>query len=188
MLTVQSGTQEPGTQQIGTQRGWPRRLMLVILLAGLTLSTVGLSEDRDEENETMSYDHQAEGTFDVKVDPLDQQSTEDGLSLGRYGLDKQYHGDLTATAKGQMLTVGTPVEGSATYVATERVEGSLGGKKGSFALRHVGVMGRGDQNLDIEVVLDSGTGELVGLEGELAITIADGKHFYNFRYSLPARR
>ncbi|MBZ0113260.1 MAG: DUF3224 domain-containing protein [Thermoanaerobaculia bacterium] len=136
----------------------------------------------------MIYDHQAKGTFDVKVEPLDQQPTDDGLTLGRYGLDKQYHGGLDAGAKGQMLTVGTPVEGSATYIAVERVEGSLDGKKGSFALQHRGVMGRGEQSLLITVVQDSGTGELVGLEGELAIEIVDGKHRYDLRYSLPGER
>jgi hypothetical protein len=136
----------------------------------------------------MSYDRQAKGTFDVKVEPLDQNATEDGLTLGRYGLDKQYHGGLDASAKGQMLTVGTPVEGSATYVAVERVEGTLDGKKGSFALQHLGVMGRGDQNLVITVVQDSGTSELSGLEGELSIEIIDGKHLYDLRYSLPGEQ
>jgi Protein of unknown function (DUF3224) len=130
----------------------------------------------------------ARGTFDVKVAAVDVSKSTDGLELGRYSLDKQYRGDLEATGKGEMLTVGTPVEGSAAYVAVERVEGTLAGHRGSFALQHSGSMAHGDQRLTIEVVPDSGTGELVGLEGGLQIVVTDGKHSYSFDYSLPDKR
>ncbi len=40
----------------------------------------------------------AKGTFDVKVAPVAEDKAE-GSTLGRYSLDKQYHGDLEATAK-----------------------------------------------------------------------------------------
>ena len=127
----------------------------------------------------------ARGELEVKVAPVATEPSPDGLSLGRYSLDNRYHGELEATGKGEMLTVGTPVEGSAAYVAVERVEGSLDGRRGSFALQHTGTMGRGEQHLEITVVPDSGTGELVGLEGRVAILISDGKHSYDFEYSLP---
>lgn len=128
----------------------------------------------------------ARGTFDVKVNPIEQEPFPEGISLGRFSLDKQYHGDLEAGAKGTMLTAGTPVEGSAGYVAVERVDGTLAGRRGSFALQHVGTMAQGAQKLAITVVPDSGTGELRGLAGRLEILIAaDGKHSYEFEYTLP---
>jgi hypothetical protein len=101
-------------------------------------------------------------------------------------IDKQYHGDLEATGKGEMLTAGTDVKGSAGYVAMERVTGTLNGRKGSFALQHSGTLTRGAPQQSITVVPDSGTGQLVGLAGKLTVIIAPGgKHSYQFDYTLP---
>ena len=127
----------------------------------------------------------ASGTFEVKMVP---QPVQDGIGdpgIGRMALDKQFHGDLDATGKGQMLAVGTDVPGSAGYVALERVSGTLHGRRGTFALQHSGTMTRGAPQLSITVVPDSATGELLGLTGKLAIIIADGKHSYDFEYMLP---
>ena len=99
-------------------------------------------------------------------------------------IDKQYYGDIEATAKGQMLTVGSP-SGSAVYVAIERVTGMLHGRGGTFALHHRGIMTRGQPELTIAVVPDSGTDDLAGISGNLAIEIVDKKHFYIFDYALP---
>jgi hypothetical protein len=130
----------------------------------------------------------AKGPFDVKVAPLAQDSYDGGTTLGRFSLEKKLHGDLEGSSKGEMLTAGTAVEGSAGYVAIERVEGALGGRRGSFVLQHLGAMSGAGQQLTIEVVPDSGTGELVGLEGTMRILIEpDGKHFYELDYSLPER-
>lgn len=129
--------------------------------------------------------HHATGTFDVKLTPQKPDESGSAEPLGRFSVEKQYHGALEAAARGQMLTVGTKVEGSAVYVAIEQVEGSLDGRKGAFALNHTGTMTRGVPHLSITVVPDSGTGELVGLSGTLGIRIEEGKHFYDFEYSLP---
>jgi hypothetical protein len=99
-------------------------------------------------------------------------------------LDKQFHGDLEAVGKGQMLTAGSP-GGSGVYVAIEHVTGMLQGRKGSFVLHHTGVMTRGKPQMTIAVVPDSGTEEFAGLSGNLSIEIVDGKHFYSFDYTLP---
>ena len=125
----------------------------------------------------------AKGAFDVTVVP---QATDPGgeAAISRMSLDKQYHGDLDATARGQMLAHMTAVDGSGVYVAIERVDGRLQGLRGTFVLQHSGVMVRGRQQLSVTVVADSGTGELVGLSGALDIIIADGKHAYEFTYSL----
>ncbi|MGC2269867.1 MAG: DUF3224 domain-containing protein [Candidatus Acidiferrales bacterium] len=127
----------------------------------------------------------ATGTFDVKVIPNAPEDREDGSTLGQMSLDKQYHGDLEGASKGQMLTAATEVKGSAGYVAMERFTGTLNGRKGSFVLQHTGTMNRGALQLSVTVVPDSGTGELVGLTGKMAIIIADGKHSYDFEYTLP---
>src|SRR4029453_16979762 len=114
----------------------------------------------------------AQGPFDVKVAPVAQDPHPDGITLGRFSLDKQYHGDLEAAAKGEMLTAGGPVQTSAGYVAVERVEGTLHGKRGSFAPQHLGQMSQaGGQKMTIVVVPDSGAGELAGIDGKLEITI-----------------
>ena len=100
-------------------------------------------------------------------------------------IDKQIHGDLEATSKGQMLAFTTEIKGSAGYVAIERVTGTLHGRTGTFVLQHTGTMNRGTFQLSITVVPDSGTGQLLGLAGKFNITIADGKHSYDFEYTLP---
>jgi len=100
-------------------------------------------------------------------------------------IEKQIHGDLEATSKGQMLTAGTSVKGSAGYVAIERVSGTLHGRTGTFILQHTGTMNRGALQLSITVVPDSGTGQLTGLTGKMDIQITDGKHSYDFAYTLP---
>ncbi len=130
-------------------------------------------------------DH-ATGPFDVKVNPLPAENNVGDPTVGRMSLDKQFHGDLEATSKGQMLTTMGDVKGSAGYVAMERVNGTLKGRKGTFALQHTGTMTRGTPQLTITVVPDSGTGELVGLTGTMAIHIVEGKHSYDFEYTLPA--
>ena len=129
----------------------------------------------------------AKGEFDVKLNPISAYApdTPVGPPLGRMSIDKQFRGDLDGTSVGEMLTAGSAIKGSAAYVAVERVTGTLNGKTGSFALHHTGSMSRGNGELSVIVAPDSGTGELTGLTGEMAIIIADGKHSYEFEYQLP---
>jgi len=128
----------------------------------------------------------ASGTFEVKLPPQEDKSVD--ATLGRMTIDKQFHGDLEAVSKGQMLTAGTAVNGSAGYVAIERVSGKLHGLVGSFTLQHSATMTRGEPQLTIIVVPDSGTEQLEGLAGKMAIKIADGKHSYDFEYTLAKTR
>jgi hypothetical protein len=127
----------------------------------------------------------ASGTFEVKLNPQPQDDKVGDPTVGRMSIEKQFHGDLEATSKGQMLTAMTDVKGSAGYVAIERVAGTLHGRSGTFALQHTGTMTRGAPQLSVTVVPDSGTGQLVGLVGKMEIKITDGKHFYEFEYTLP---
>ena len=126
----------------------------------------------------------AKGTFDVKMNPQMDDDSGDSTVV-RMTLEKQFHGDLEGVSKGQMLAVSTDVPGSAGYVAMERVNGTLNGRKGTFALQHNGVMTRGTPQLNIIVVPDSGTGKLAELAGKMTINIEDGKHFYELEYILP---
>ncbi len=126
----------------------------------------------------------ASGTFEVTMNPQAPQENVGDASIARMALDKIFSGDLDATSKGQMLAVRTAVEGSAGYVAMERVTGTLHGRRGSFALQHSGTMAQGTQSLSITVVPDSATDELSGLSGTLAIKIVDGQHHYAFDYLL----
>jgi hypothetical protein len=123
----------------------------------------------------------ATGPFEVKLAPL----ATDAAPIGRMSIDKQFHGDLEATSKGEMLSFVTEVKGSAGYVAVERVTGTLHARKGSFVLQHHATMNRGTPSLSVTVVPDSGTGELAGLSGKMEIQIEGGKHSYEFEYDLP---
>src|ERR1700677_4779829 len=124
----------------------------------------------------------AAGPFEVKLTPQDDKLDP---TLGRMTIDKQFHGDLEATSKGQMLTGMTDVKGSAGYVAIERVTGTLQGRTGSFVMQHSGTMSVAGPVQSITIVPDSGTGQLVGISGQMIIKIADGKHSYDLEYKLP---
>lgn len=124
----------------------------------------------------------ATGEFEVQLTP---SGAPDDAAIAGMAISKIFHGDLEGTSTGRMLAVHTPVNGSAGYVAMERVRARLGGRDGSFALQHSGTMTRGEPALSIIVVPDSGTDELAGLSGAMAIRIENGRHFYSFRYTLP---
>lgn len=127
----------------------------------------------------------ATGTFNVTLNPHDAYATGvDSISLGRMSIDKTFSGDLHGISQGEMLSAMTSVQGSAGYVAIEQVTGTLGNHKGSFVLQHYGLMDQGKDSLILEVVPDSGSGELRGLSGKMSIHIADGVHHYEFEYQL----
>jgi Protein of unknown function (DUF3224) len=126
----------------------------------------------------------AKGPFEVKVSPIEAYNTDPSAKLGRMSIDKQFHGDLEATSKGEMLHAMGETKGFGAYVAVERVTGSLADKNGSFALHHVGVMENSvPALLSVNVVPDSGTGALAGLRGKMNIIIEGKAHSYEFDYS-----
>ena len=127
----------------------------------------------------------ARGDFVVKLVPLAVEGQPEGSRIGRMSIDKSITGDLVATTIGQMLSAMTEVKGSAGYVAIERVDGVLDGRRGTFVLQHSGSMNRGAPSLSVTVVPDSGTGELAGLAGEFRIIVAERRHSYEFSYTLP---
>ena len=126
----------------------------------------------------------AKGTFEIELNPQGPQDKAEGATLARMSIDKRFHGDLEAVSKGEMLSAMTEVMGSGGYVAIERVTGTLRGNTGAFVLQHTGTMTRGAPQLTVSVVPDSGIGQLAGLAGTMTIDIVDGKHFYDFEYTL----
>jgi len=124
------------------------------------------------------------GEFDVAMVPQPVAELNGDSGIGRMTLDKRYQGALTATGRGEFLAYHGAVPTSAVYVAIEKVEGTLDGRHGSFALQHAGVMGGEHAGLRIIVAPDSGTDELTGLRGTMNIRMEQGRHYYDFDYTL----
>lgn len=151
-----------------------RIALLVFALCAATFAASSLSAQGRKMHAT--------GTFDVKLVP--QADTDS--AVGRMTIDKVFHGDIEGTSKGMMLASMSPSQPtSGAYVALEKVTGTVHGKKGTFALHHVGLMDRGAQSLTVMVVPDSGTDDLIGIAGTLKIIIDGKKHSYEFDYTLP---
>jgi len=144
---------------------------------------LAMAQTQSPANSKEAIVNHAQGPFDVKITPQEDKTDP---SVGRMTISKQYHGDLEGTGVGEMLTASTEVKGSGVYVAVEKVTGKLQGRARSFLLHHTGVMTRNARELSITVVPDSGTGQLTGIAGTMNINIApDGKHSYDFVYTLP---
>ena len=124
----------------------------------------------------------ARGPFDVKIEPDTPYVEQDGLTLNRNVVSKEYSGDMVGTAEAQMIAAMTGTPGSAGYVAIEHFTGSVAGKTGSFVLQHSGVMDRGDAQLTVIIVPGSGTGELAGISGTMEIDNDEGRHSYVLYY------
>jgi Protein of unknown function (DUF3224) len=160
-----------------------------VILFGLTLAGLAIcvrADVRDGASKRKETTMTARGTFDVKVTQQPQDDSAAG-PFGRLFIDKQFHGDLDAASKGQMLAAFTAVEGSGAYVALELVTGTLNGKRGSFMLQHKGTMRKGAYNMNVTVVPDSGTDELAGISGSMTIIIEGGKHSYVFEYTFEGK-
>jgi Protein of unknown function (DUF3224) len=123
----------------------------------------------------------AKGTFNVELKPVAQDKI-DGITFGKYSIDKIFQGDLEATSKLDMLSAGAD-NGSGAYVAIEQVNGKLNNKSGTFVLVHSGTRTKDSQHLNVFIVSGCSTGELAGLKGTMTINIVGKKHFYELEYS-----
>lgn len=107
-----------------------------------------------------------------------------GVNYSRIKIAKSFHGDIEAHSAVEMLSVRAE-NGGAGYVAVERVEGTVHGRSGTFALLHVGTMEGETQWARWPVVPGSGTGDLVRIAGEARIEIAPGgEHEIHLDYEL----
>jgi hypothetical protein len=107
----------------------------------------------------------------------------DGTRRVRARNTKSFQGGITGESATDLLQ-GFAGEGTATYVAIERVTAAVDGRKGGFLLRHSALMADGGGDMLVDVVPNSGTGELAGLTGTMTITMVDGEHTYAFDYAL----
>jgi hypothetical protein len=159
-----------------------------VFLCGLALATAlfpATSRTQTAQIQEKTMSHHARGTFTVKMQPLSPAPAE---GLMRMSIDKEIHGDLEATTKGEMISAGNPKIGEAGYVAMEMVAGTLAGKSGGFALQHSATMHAGGFKMEVIVAPGSGTGELTGITGTFTITIANGQHSYDLEYTLPSNQ
>lgn len=130
---------------------------------------------------------EASGTFEI--DSWNDETYDDGVDakLSTARLTKIFAGDLVGTSTVTMLAVSVPAEESeeyqgTAYVATERFTGSVHGRAGGFVLVHVASAPHG---MKVAAVPGSGSGDLAGITGELAINRhEDGSHTYTFEYEL----
>jgi hypothetical protein len=152
------------------------RCLLLTVFTFASLSPFAIAQQK----ETPIIYH-AHGTFTVNVQPLTPAPAE---GLSRYSIDKQIHGDLEATTRGEMFSGGDPKQGMAGYVAIEAVTGTLNGKHGSFVLQHSATIDHNGPKMSVIVVPGSGTGELKGIAGTFTIHIEKGQHSYDFEYTL----
>jgi hypothetical protein len=148
----------------------------------IALVLAALAPPAPAQQKEIPMTNHARGTFTVKVQPLSPTPAE---GISRYSIDKEIHGDLEATTKGEMFGGGDPKQGAAGYVAIEMVTGTLNGKHGSFALQHLATMDQSGPKMQVIVVPGSGAGELKVIAGTFTIRIENGQHFYDFDYTLP---
>jgi hypothetical protein len=134
---------------------------------------------------TQTSETHASGTFDTEMSAEPPYDEVEGVTLSQMSFEKTFHGALEATSEVQALAVRTPIEGSAVYVALERIRGTLEGRAGSFVAAHLGVRQGGEESLTLPIAPDSGTGALRGIRGTMTITIDDeGQHHYTIDYTL----
>ncbi len=128
--------------------------------------------------------HSARGTFEVVMGGEPPYLEQDGLTLNLNFVHKEFSGGMDGTSEAQMLAAFTATPGSAGYVAMEHFTGSVDGKQGSFVMQHSGVMHKGDAQLSVTIVPDSGAGELAGISGTMKIDNDEGGHSYVLRYEM----
>lgn len=86
----------------------------------------------------------------------------EGPAMARVSMAKRWSGLLEGTSAGEVQTCGR--EG---YLASERIDGTLDGRGGTFVLQHGATLAPdGTPRQFAYVVPGSGTGELEGLSGE----------------------
>jgi hypothetical protein len=106
---------------------------------------------------------QAAATFVNDRHDAEAYDDRDGAALARIHIARTFRGDLEGTSTAELLTAMT-ASGSAVYVAFDRIEGTLHGRRGSFVLHHRGIAGAdGTFSNDGFILTDSATGELAGL-------------------------
>lgn len=107
----------------------------------------------------------ATGSFDVLSWQEDvYEEGEDGAKLSRADVTQRFEGGVTGEGAAQWLLAYRP-DGTAHFVGLQRVDGSIGGRKGRFVLETIGDFDGQVATWKASVVPGSATGELRGLTG-----------------------
>ena len=123
------------------------------------------------------------GVFTVKALPQESHlKSSHGMVFRRLGVEKDYSGELVATGHCELLSINTPTEGSAAYVALEHITGYVCGRYGSFVTQETASLYLGEESNIQTVVADSGTGELSGLTGTLHTKREGEQYYYEFDF------
>ncbi|MFE2961074.1 DUF3224 domain-containing protein [Nocardia tengchongensis] len=100
----------------------------------------------------------------VKFDESVYEEPVEGPKLTRVTIHKRYRGEIEGTGVAEVLTV--QGAGGGGYVASERIEGVLDGRRGTFVIQHGGLADGPDQSSYGNIIPNSGTGELAGISGQ----------------------
>ncbi|GAB3277575.1 hypothetical protein GCM10027563_05370 [Parasphingorhabdus pacifica] len=113
-------------------------------------------------------DQQAGWTLEAPFEIIEWDETvyeepAEGPKLTRITIRKRYHGAIEGSGVVEVLTAQGAA--GAGYVASERVEGTLDGRQGTFVIQHGGLAEGTDQSSYGNIVPASGTGGLAGISG-----------------------
>ena len=113
-----------------------------------------------------------------------------GPALSRAKVRKAFRGDLVGESTAELLMCQADpanLNAGAGYIASERVVGKLAGREGSFVMQHWGVSGGGAAPKTAGfIVPGSGTGQLVGLTGDIQVEVGPGgEHTLTLDYQIP---
>jgi len=124
---------------------------------------------------------EATGTFTSKSwDEKTYSEIEGGPKLTRASVINTYSGKIEGEGTLEyLLTYASKI--SCTFIGTERIVGSIGGRSGSIVLQHAGIYSEGGVKGRWTIALDSGTGDLAGIRGEGSYTVPPGEHSASYK-------
>ena len=119
-------------------------------------------------------------TASFVLDKWEPQATDEagGTEFARVAIGKTFTGAVEGTSTVEMLTASNAT--SRAYVAFERLEVSVDGRKGSFVLHHTA----DESGMALKILTGSGAGELTGISGTANIEIDGDDHHLTLTYTL----
>jgi hypothetical protein len=128
---------------------------------------------------TDSSPNRQDATASIAVSVWDPQPYDEpgaGPALVRIRVEESFTGDLAGRGVATMLQALRP-DGSASFCALERIDGTLGDRAGSFVLQDTGELSADGHVIGTWfVVPGSATGELAGLRGDGGFDAQLGQH------------
>ncbi|WP_370967134.1 DUF3224 domain-containing protein [Amycolatopsis sp. cg9] len=111
-------------------------------------------------------------TASFVLDKWEPQATDEagGTEFARVAIAKTFTGAVEGTSTVEMLTASNAT--SRAYVAFERLDVSVDGRKGGFVLHHTA----DDTGLTLKILAGSGFGDLAGISGTANIEVDAGQN------------